>query len=803
MVFLLMEDYLIGSKLRGYLISREVEHAKLDLELMGTSALEAFLRRDYASVDSFMKRWGIEHEDVILLEAVAPNGFVIGRYVREDSEEGNVYELERTVAYRDRELVTLRLKSSSMAIEGVVARIMNWLIAGSFLFTLCLGAALWYSQKRAALMPLEREVEERTEELRRELHERQMAEKKVLEREKEISLLLDSMAEAVYGIDTDGNCTFVNPSCLRALGFSESDELIGRNMHDIMHHSHEDGAPYPREACRVCDAYRGGEGVHVDSEVLWRSDGTSFPAEYWSYPIISEEGIVGAVVTFLDITRRREAEREKENLIVTLHALVDHMPEGVFLLDSSGQIAMSNPVALEYLDAVSGIGVGERLEDMAGRTPGEFLVSPPQILWHDIEIEGRTFEVAARGLRDGGMVFVMRDVTKVRELDKRLRLQERMAAVGQLAAGIAHDFNNILTVINGYTEMLIGDQDKGFDEDTAKALEAIYLSGEKAADLIHQILDFSRQSVGSRHPLDLGVFLGEFLGFIRRMIPENISISLDVDGGPFVVEADETKLQQVFANLVVNARDAMPDGGMLCIRAGLMDFSDRDGSPSSMEMMGKHWVLVEVNDTGTGIPRDVLPHIFEPFYTTKKAGMGTGLGLPQVYGLVRQHGGNIHVETFAEGTSFQVYLPLASKAEHGDHQETRAGGLPRGEGQRILVVEDEEEVRSLLVSMLSTLGYSVMSASNGREGLDRFREADCNVDLVLTDIVMPGMDGIKLARNLRARKPGLKIIAISGYTVGLREERIREAGMMEMIKKPFRIRDLAETISRCLGTVSP
>jgi two-component system NtrC family sensor kinase len=796
--FLIVEDYLIGSQLRGYLLNRELEHSRLELELMGSASLEALLRRDYAAVDSFVRRWGEEHEDVVSLEARAPNGFVLAKYQREGVPEERVYELTKTIRYQNRELVTLVLVGDSRAIEAVVESIMKRLAVGSVIFMLCLGAALWFSQKRVALAPLEREVEERTEDLRLEFAERMQAEEKVLDKEKEISLLLDSMAEAVYGIDTEGNCTFCNPSCLRMLGYSDSSVLLGRNMHEIMHHIHADGTPYPKEQCRVCDAYREGRGVHVDSELLWRSDGTGFPAEYWSYPIISDEGVIGAVVTFLDITRRREAEQEKENLLVTLKALVDHMPEGVFLLDVSGEVVMANPVAIEHLETLSGTGVGERLKAIGGRTPGEFLISPPQILWHDVAYEGSTYEVAGRALRDGGMVFVMRDVTGIREMDKRLRLQERMAAVGQLAAGIAHDFNNILTVINGYTEMLL--EEKGLDGELMKGLEAINQSGENAAELIHQILDFSRRTVGEMHLLELVEFLREFMAFIVRTIPENIDIYFEEGDGALVVEADETKLQQVFANLVVNARDAMPEGGRLRIRTDILDLSDKSDIPKFMDLMGGRWALVEVSDTGAGIPEDVLPHIFEPFYTTKGPGHGTGLGLPQVYGLVSQHGGSVHVDTSPEGSTFQVYLPLAEAEKAEDKGSAAYEDMPRGQGQRILVVEDESVVKGLLVNVLSTLDYNVISASDGREALEAFEAAGREVDLVVTDIIMPGIDGIRLAEELRARVPELKVIAISGYTVGLSEDRLKDAGIKELIKKPFKIRELADTVSRNIGS---
>jgi len=812
-----VEDIIIGAELKGYLLKRELEHSRMELELMGAAALESMLKRDYITVGRFVERWGREHEDVVSLKAITPNGFVLAEYKRKGAIVDRVFELERKVSHEGKELVILRLVGDRQAIERIVDGMMAKLIAGSVLFMSCLGAALWISQKKTALAPLEREirlreeaehklreaqeglereVEERTEDLKHELAERRRAETRVLERDKEITLLLDSMAEAIYGIDTEGNCTFCNPSCLGMLGYTESDDLIGKNMHDIMHHTHADGSPYPRDECRICDAYRQGKGVHVDNEILWRADGTSFPVEYRSYPIISDEGVIGAVVTFLDITKRRSAEQEKENLIGTLNALVEHMPEGVFLLDVSGRVAMANSVGREHLEAVSGAGVGDRLDSLAGRSPGDLLISPPQLLWHDIEDKGRTFEVAGRSLRDGGMVFVMRDVTRTRELDKRLRLQERMAAVGQLAAGIAHDFNNILTVINGYTEMLLAE--KGLDKEILKALGFINQSGERAANLIHQILDFSRQTVSEKNAIDLGEFFSDFLGFIKRTIPETIDISFEAVDGPCTVEADATKLQQVFANLVVNARDAMPEGGRLGIKVSLMDSADKDGGGSVVEVPGKSWVLVEVSDTGAGIPEEILPYIFEPFYTTKGPGHGTGLGLPQVYGLVKQHGGSINVETSSEGTAFQVYLPLVSERASEAGFEDTEDDLPKGNGQTVLVAEDAEDVRAMVKNLLTSLGYNVITAVNGQDALERFEASGRRVNLVLTDIVMPELDGFDLARELAKRAPDLNVIAISGYTVGMSEEKLRNASFKEMIKKPFKVRDLADAVNRHL-----
>ena len=818
--FLLVEDYLIGAELRGYLLKREMEHSRLELELLGGAALESLLRRDYVAVGRFMERWGSQHENVISLEAIAPNGFMLSEYRRPGDPGDKPFEIEKTVSHDGRELVYLRLRGDSSAIEAMVDRIMGRLFAGSVIFMSALGLALWFSQKRTALDPLEREirlrqdaeqklteardglereVEERTEDLKSELQERKRAEQQVLEREKEINLLLDSMAEAVYGIDTEGRCTFTNLSCLRMLGYDEGEELLGRNMHELMHHTRVDGTPYPKEDCKVCDAFRSGKGIHVDNEMLWRSDGTSFPVEYWSYPIISDEGIMGAMVTFLDITRRRQAEEEKEELLSTLNTLVEHIPEGVFLLDIKGRVAMANPVAAEYLWALSGVSVGDRLDDLAGSPPVKLLVSPPQILWHDLEADGQIFEVGGRTMASGGAVFVMRDVTRDRETAKRLRLQERMAAVGQLAAGIAHDFNNILTVINGYAEMLL--MDKDLNEESRKAIDIVSQSGERGAELIRQILDFSRQTVGEMKALDLGEFLSEFFEFIKRIIPENIRVSVELKDPGLKASADPVKLQQVMANLVVNARDAMHGGGSLTIALSGADYtghgSDDEALPLS-ELAGGNWAVLTVSDTGGGIPDDVLPHVFEPFFTTKSLGEGTGLGLPQVYGLVKQHGGYINVRTSDKGTSFEVFLPLRTNGP-GQQEAHGSTPVPTGKGQTVLVAEDGDSVRELITSMLSSLGYEPLGAVNGSEALEAYDSSEGPVALVITDIIMPGMDGISLAREIRKRDPNVPIIAMSGHTLEHSEKTMHEAGIAELIRKPFRIRDMADAISRYLA----
>jgi signal transduction histidine kinase/ActR/RegA family two-component response regulator len=492
---------------------------------------------------------------------------------------------------------------------------------------------------------------------------------------------------------------------------------------------------------------------------------------------------------------KRKAElQQKEKQLELLHSVTEGMPEGVFLLDEEDRVVFSNHVGVEYLTTLSGAAVGDTLKQMADRPVRELLVSPPQILWHEVETGGphaRVFEVAGRPMDGRGVVFVIRNVTEERALRENMQTQERLAAVGQLAAGIAHDFNNILTVITGYAELLL---DSDLPLKAREEVAVIQQSGERATALIQQVLDFSRKTVGELKSLDLMLFVKEFLKFIRRTIPENIHIRFDAEPGEYKVKADLTKMQQVLVNLAVNARDAMPGGGQLRFRLYRPEHVE---TPSLTDSPAGEWVALEVKDTGTGIPANILPHVFEPFFTTKDVGKGTGLGLSQVYGIIKQHGGHTEVRTEAgKSATFVIYLPAVKEALEGVTGE-RDVAVPQGRGETILIVEDEEAVRDLVQRVLVNLGYEVATANNGKEALEMFEGHGGEIGLIITDLVMPEIGGVELAKMLNERQPGVKIIALSSYPVADTEGLLR-AGIIEFIKKPFQIQTLAQAVRRAL-----
>ncbi|MDA8433910.1 MAG: response regulator, partial [Nitrospiraceae bacterium] len=322
--------------------------------------------------------------------------------------------------------------------------------------------------------------------------------------------------------------------------------------------------------------------------------------------------------------------------------------------------------------------------------------------------------------------------------------------------------------------------------------------GQRAAQLIRQILDFSRKSMSEMKSLDLLLFLREFSKFIRRTIPENIHISVDCKPGGYMIWADPAKIQQILANLILNGRDAMPHGGTLSLSLSRLTVGPDQPAPVP-EMPHGDWIVLAVADTGTGITSEALAHIFEPFFTTKEVGKGTGLGLSQVYGIVKQHEGFIDVRTKAgRGSSFLLYLPA-----HDLPKEARRSGrgpsVPKGAEETILVVEDNESVRSLIERKLQKLGYTIFVARNGKEALSLLEDHAEAIRLVITDLVMPEMGGLELSRSIKAGYPSVRIIALSGYPILSEREEFGKAGICDLIHKPFVVRTLAEAVKKALA----
>jgi signal transduction histidine kinase len=388
-------------------------------------------------------------------------------------------------------------------------------------------------------------------------------------------------------------------------------------------------------------------------------------------------------------------------------------------------------------------------------------------------------------------------LTELKETQEQMMQRERLAAVGQLAAGIAHDFNNILTGMLGYAELLHASPD--MPGSSRADLAKVIVSGQRAVHLIHQILDFSRISIHQPQPLDMVPLIKEDIKFLERTIPENIIISLDIAPGTYMIEADPTQIQQMLTNLALNARDAMPDGGELQVILSRVNVRKKLRCAACHQAIKGSRVCLKVRDTGQGLPAEVLPHIFEPFYTTKEIGQGSGLGLAQVLGIVHQHAGHIVVDSRAgRETTFAIYLPPLTPDP--DHQVEAQESTPirLGQGETILAVEDEPAVLEAIEALLQHLGYRVLTAANGREALAIYAKYQDTIALVLSDMMMPEMDGVNLFEALKAQNRDVRIVAMSGYLLLENEGRLREQGVLAWVQKPLSLPDLSQIVSQAL-----
>jgi signal transduction histidine kinase/ActR/RegA family two-component response regulator len=432
--------------------------------------------------------------------------------------------------------------------------------------------------------------------------------------------------------------------------------------------------------------------------------------------------------------------------------------------------------------------------------------------------EARWFLVRVTGFGDGGHLVVSHEniserkqaeealrqshhrleetLDQLRQTQAQLVQQERLAAVGQLAAGIAHDFNNILTIVALQVQMALRSPDVA--PPLQKRLETIAQQSRRAADLVQQILDFGRRSVLQPRPLDLASFLQEQVELFRRTIPEHIHIALHPTTDECVINADPTRIQQMLANLVLNARDAMPQGGELHI--GLRQHWPEAGAgalPPGMETGA--WVEVTVRDTGEGIAPEVLPHIYEPFFTAKEHGKGAGLGLAQVYGIVKQHAGHIAVQSQpGAGATFTIYLPALASAPEVMQPPVQPATLPQGQGETILVVEDNASLRATLVDTLALLNYKTLTASNGRQALAVLEAQGSEIALVLSDLLMPEMGGEALYHALRQRGWTLPVVLLSGHPMEVELQALQAQGVAGWLLKPLETAQLAALLARAL-----
>lgn len=535
-------------------------------------------------------------------------------------------------------------------------------------------------------------------------------------------------------------------------------------------------------------------------------------------PIREASGtVVGVIGIALDVTDRLVAETALRLSEESYRSLVEEAPYAICRATESGQLLQVNRAMLDMLGYEHDNEADLLLQDLSAifETPEGFRSCRKELLndrtiqgieanW--VRQDGQKIQVrlGGRAIRNGAgdvlyFDLLAEDITERRELEARLSQAQKMQAIGQLAGGVAHDFNNLLTIIGGQAEFVL---DATEDTGLRRRLQDVKGAADRAAALTRQLLAFSRRQVLQSQVVDLNGLIHHATRMLSRLIRENIAFTFYPGGNLGFVRTDPTQMEQVLMNLVVNAQDAMPQGGVLTVETANAQIGvSRSGPQGGMEPGS--YVLMSVRDTGHGMDRETQARIFEPFFTTKNIGEGTGLGLAMVYGVVKQCGGYIQVESHpGQGTVFEIYLPCAEEVSTPPRESVPAAS-PRG-SETILVTEDESAVRELVVMYLKSLGYRVLAAPDGLAALEIAREFPDSIDLLLSDLVLPKMGGRELAKTLSQSACRIKVLFISGYaghTVAATDLDLPDA---HFLAKPFSMRNLAAKIREVLdGAARP
>jgi two-component system cell cycle sensor histidine kinase/response regulator CckA len=623
----------------------------------------------------------------------------------------------------------------------------------------------------------------------RDITERKQVEAAVRESEERYHRLVDTMQDVVFTLSLTGTLTSLNAAFERITGWSRS-EWIGRTFADLVH---------PDDVHSALDLFAqvlGGRSPGLFNVRVKARDGAWLDGEFSGVQLVEDGGVVGALGTVRDVTQRRRETEERKRLA----AAVEQAAEAIMVTDVAGTIEYVNPA----------------FERISGYTVGEVLGQNPRILKSGRHHEGfykELWETLQRGevwsgrfvnrRKDGSLieedatispvrdpsgqvahfVAVKRDVTQEALLEQQLRQVQRLEAIGRLAGGVAHDFNNLLQAMLSQTQLIR--TSPGDPLRVTGTVDELEQHIRRGAALSRQLLLFSRRETAKPEQLDLNEVVGGATQLLRRLVRENIAFAVRLAEERLTVVADRGQLDQVLMNLVVNAADAMPEGGRLTVATG--------AGPGDT-------VWLSVEDTGHGVPEGIRDRIFEPFFTTKTAEKGSGLGLAVVHGIVTQHRGTIRVsDREGGGTVFRIELPRAGAGERLVQPALRveADDLPRGRGERVLVVEDEAGAREGLVDLLTMLGYEVAAVGNAEEA--RGLPLEPSYDVLLSDLLLPDVSGAELARGFLERWPRLRVILMSGYTEDEAVRRGVGAGTLRFLQKPFDMRTLAREIRETLA----
>ncbi|QDG54146.1 PAS domain S-box protein [Persicimonas caeni] len=643
--------------------------------------------------------------------------------------------------------------------------------------------------------------------------------------DEQFSVIFEAAPIAMAMLDDRGRFRQVNDAFVEQMGYSR-EESIGRPISTLV-------PPETRE--QVAREYRqfvsGELGERVGKgfpHTRWfsrercylRADGERRWGDLVRVAIREQDGTLDyMLVMLLDTTKYKRSQQALEEEKSRTQAIFDAAVDGIVTIDEKGLIQRLNRAAEEIYGYSAAEIVGQSVEVLMPEpmrelhaaylaehgvtgmsqfvgTGGEY-----EALRKDGSIVPVYLSVGEMSVdHERGFVGVVRDISRQKNLEERVRRSERMEALGQLAAGIAHDFNNVLTIVNSYAHTGL---DEAGQSPAAFHFHKIKSAAERGARLTRQLLTFSPAQIGETATVDLNAVVRGLEGLLRSVVEEDIDLEVEtVDGVPPIV-ADPGQIEQVLMNLVVNARDAMPHGGTLCVSTELTHVSQPgrfNGTPAHLPQ-GDYVVLV-VSDTGHGMDQATQKRIFEPFFTTKPEGKGTGLGLATVYGIVRRYHGDVVVDSeLGKGATFRVYFPAAEEGDEGtEDEEEPSEPVRRAKAtEAVLVVEDEEDIREPLRMVLEAEGYTVLEAASGEEALEVVESYPERIDLVLTDVVMPGVTGVELSKSLRDAYPSIRSVLVSGYSGEVLERKDIDAQQVRL-SKPYDLEDLLDVVRDMLSS---
>ncbi len=650
----------------------------------------------------------------------------------------------------------------------------------------------------------------------RDISQRIRSERLRMESEEKYRMIMETIVDGYFEFDLRGNFTFFNNAGCLNLGY-RPDELLGMNYRDIT---------ATETAQRLYEEFNqiyltGATGALIDYEVILK-DGS---IKHHEMSVGLKKDLTGQPIGFhllaRDITARKEAEAALRRSEEMYRTILDTMEEGLYENDLRGNYTFVNRTACKQLERPPEELLGKNYRDITSPKMATklyevfhriYVTGKPELLFtYDVPCstgEIRTYQMNATLIRNAsgeitGFRNLNREITELKKVEEeRERLEQqllqakKLESIGRLAGGVAHDFNNMLTVILGYTELIKAMP--SLDPMLMRNMQEVEKAAKRSRDLTAQLLAFSRKQIIAPRQMDLNGLILDTQQTLARLVGEDIDLRFYPGKDMWKIKFDPSQMEQILVNLAANARDAMPRGGKLTIETENIHLNEMYCKIHHGFVPG-HYVLLEVTDDGAGISKDALPHIFEPFFTTKEAGRGTGLGLATVYGIVKQNNGFINVYSeLRRGTTFKIYIPRCT--EEGEIAE-EPEEIPEVAGSgTIILVEDDEMVRQITTEMLESIGYTTIAMDNPLDVPELFERGDIDIDLLITDVVMPAMSGNDLRDRIEAIRPGVKVLFMSGYTSNVIVHRgVLEEGV-HFIQKPFNLSDLARKIREVLSS---